>query len=649
MSKLDELIRELCPDGVQVFRLEEIAHYAKTRIDCKTINEDNYVGVENLLQNKAGKTKATSVPTTGMVIAYQKNDILIGNIRPYLRKVWLADCEGGTNGDVLTVQIEDTEKVLPQFLYYVLSSEKFFLYDIQNSKGAKMPRGSKDAVMKFEVPLPPPEVQREIVRILDNFTNLTAELTAELTARKTQYSFYREKLLDMTKVKAMMVEIADLGKWSGGKTPSMAEMKYWEGGTIPWVSSKDVKQPILSDTIDHITNAAVDEASMTVYPAGSVAIVTRSGILRHTFPVTYIPFETTVNQDIKILVTKEGISSRYVSHALQAYGENIRRTTKKQGGTVDSLDFQKVLAYKIPVPPLDVQNRIVNVLDNFEKICSDLNIGLPAEIEARQKQYEYYRDKLLTFAETGNTILSRAEQSRAEQSRAEQSRAEQSRAEQSRAEQSRAEQSRALIKLLQYVFGYAVVSLQDVVKNSCSGGTPKKGVSEYYEDGNIPWLRTQEVVFRDICKTECFITESAVKNSAAKWIPENCVIVAISGATAGRCAINKIPLTTNQHCLNLEVDPEMALYRYVYYCICAKQEELLAKKEGARGDLNSTRILSLQIDLPALEEQKRIVSILDRFDTICNDLTSGLPAEIEARQKQYEYYRDKLLTFEERG
>ena len=627
MTKIDELIRELCPDGVQIFRLEEIAHYAKTRIDCKTINEDNYVGVENLLQNKAGKTKATSVPTTGMVIAYQKNDILIGNIRPYLRKVWLADCEGGTNGDVLTVQIEDTEKVLPQFLYYVLSSEKFFLYDIQNSKGAKMPRGSKDAVMKFEVPLPPLEIQREIVRILDNFTKLTAELTAELTARKMQYSFYREKMLDKTKIKAASIKIGNLGKWSGGKTPSMAEKKYWNNGTIPWVSSKDVKQPILSDTTDHITNAAVDEASMTVYPAGSVAIVTRSGILRHTFPVTYIPFETTVNQDIKILVTKEGVSSRYVSHALQAYGENIRRTTKKQGGTVDSLDFQKVLAYKIPVPPLDIQNRIVNVLDNFEKICTDLKIGLPAEIEARQKQYEYYRDKLLTFAETGNTILSRAEQSRAEQSRA--------------------EQSRALIKLLQYVFGYAVVSLQDVVKNSCSGGTPKKGVSEYYEDGNIPWLRTQEVVFRDICKTECFITESAVKNSAAKWIPENCVIVAISGATAGRCAINKIPLTTNQHCLNLEVDPEMALYRYVYYCICAKQEELLAKKEGARGDLNSTRILSLQIDLPSIEKQKRIVSILDRFDSICNDLTSGLPAEIEARQKQYEYYRDKLLTFKE--
>ena len=222
MSKLDELIQKLCPDGVQVFRLEEIAHYAKTRIDCKTINEDNYVGVENLLQNKAGKTKATSVPTTGMVIAYQKDDILIGNIRPYLRKVWLADCEGGTNGDVLTVQIEDKEKVLPRFLYYVLSSEKFFLYDIQNSKGAKMPRGSKDAVMKFEVPLPPVEIQCEIVRILDNFTNLTAELTAELTARKTQYNFYRDKLLTFES-RIQLLPLKDIAKFSYGYTDKAQE------------------------------------------------------------------------------------------------------------------------------------------------------------------------------------------------------------------------------------------------------------------------------------------------------------------------------------------------------------------------------------------------------------------------------------------
>ena len=120
---------------------------------------------------------------------------------------------------------------------------------------------------------------------------------------------------------------------------------------------------------------------------------------------SYVPFETTVNQDIKILVVNHEILPRYAFHVIQGKGKDILLKTKKQGGTVDSLDFQKVLAYKVPVPPKDIQKRLVKVLDNFESICNDLNIGLPAEIKARQKQYEYYRDLLLTFAEKGNTIV----------------------------------------------------------------------------------------------------------------------------------------------------------------------------------------------------------------------------------------------------
>lgn len=125
------------------------------------MSEQSYVGVENLLQNKQGKTIASSVPANGAVIAFEAGDILIGNIRPYLRKIWLADCDGGTNGDVLAVQIEDKGTLIPKFLYYVLSSGDFFLYDIQNSEGAKMPRGSKDAVMNYQIPVPPLPVQSE--------------------------------------------------------------------------------------------------------------------------------------------------------------------------------------------------------------------------------------------------------------------------------------------------------------------------------------------------------------------------------------------------------------------------------------------------------------------------------------------------------
>ena len=192
-----------------------------------------------------------------------------------------------------------------------------------------------------------------------------------------------------------------------------------------------------------------------------------------------------------------------------------------------------------------------------------------------------------------------------------------------------------------------MVELRSVVKKSSSGGTPKKGVSEYYDNASIPWIRTQDVRFNEITEVDSFITEEAVRKTSAKWIPENCVIVAISGASAGRCAINKIEATTNQHCLNLQIDETKALYKYVYFCVYSRYEELLERKQGARGDLNSTLILGITIPMPPLDKQKQIVDVLERFEELVSDISSGLPAEIEARQKQYEYYRDKLLTFKE--
>ena len=199
------------------------------------------------------------------------------------------------------------------------------------------------------------------------------------------------------------------------------------------------------------------------------------------------------------------------------------------------------------------------------------------------------------------------------------------------------------------MFGYALVELREVVSKKGSGATPNKANADYYYGGTIPWIRTQDDRFNDITSVDSYITEQAVKETAAKWIPENCVIVAISGASAGRCAINKIRATTNQHCLNLQINEEMASYRYVYYCVMSNYDVLISKKQGARGDLNSTLILETVIPLPSIDDQYRIVATLDRFDQLCNDLSSGLPAEIEARQKQCEYYRDKLLTFKEKA
>ena len=145
------------------------------------------------------------------------------------------------------------------------------------------------------------------------------------------------------------------------------------------------------------------------------------------------------------------------------------------------------------------------------------------------------------------------------------------------------------------------------------------------------------------------ITEKGLSNSSAKWVPANSVIVAISGAgiTRGRVAVNKIALTTNQHCCNLDIDPEKAHYRYAYHWLVKQYADLRSRGQGNRFDLNIGIIKAYPIPVPQLDEQARIVSILDQFDTLVNDLSIGLPAELKARRQQYAHYRDRLLSFRE--
>ena len=201
MNRIEKLIAELCPNGVEWKRLGEVCYYSDKRIPAESVNNKNYVGVDNLLQDKQGKIDSSYVPKTGNLIEYLINDVLIGNIRPYLKKIWLADNNGGTNGDVLVIRIkaEFKEHVVPRFLYYLLSSDSFFKYDMKYAKGAKMPRGSKSEILKYPIPIPPLSEQERIVAILDKFdalvNDLTSGLPAEIEARRKQYEYYRNKLL----------------------------------------------------------------------------------------------------------------------------------------------------------------------------------------------------------------------------------------------------------------------------------------------------------------------------------------------------------------------------------------------------------------------------------------------------------------------
>lgn len=199
-----EKVRVSLDDVIKVIweTLGEVAEYSKTRINADKLSEENYVGVDNLLQNRQGKTLSNYVPSEGNLTEFVEDDILIGNIRPYLKKIWLSNLNGGTSGDVLVIRATN-QSVNSKYLYQVLADDRFFNYDMQNSKGAKMPRGNKEAILKYKIPIPTLSEQKCIVKILDKFDKITSDLTEglpkEIELRRKQYEYWREKLLGFNK------------------------------------------------------------------------------------------------------------------------------------------------------------------------------------------------------------------------------------------------------------------------------------------------------------------------------------------------------------------------------------------------------------------------------------------------------------------
>ena len=301
-----------------------------------------------------------------------------------------------------------------------------------------------------------------------------------------------------------------------------------------------------------------------------------------------------VSDAFSIVVDRGTLQPRFVYHWLNGMQEAIHAL--KSGGGVPHVYPKDVAKLRCPIPPLEVQREIVRILDQF----TTLEAELEAELEARRAQYEHYRNHLLSYESLA---------------------------------------ARGPVEM---------VNLGDVALRVVTGVTPQASNARYYEGGSNPWIRTQDVNFNRISVASGFLTDAAIDELPLKWVKANCVIVAISGASAGRSALLGIDAVTNQHCCNLEIDPKRADYRYVYYSIAARYNELRSLGRGARGDLNVSIIKSFEIPLPSVDQQSAVADLLDHFDALVNDISSGLPAEIAARHAQYEHYRDRLLSFPEK-
>ena len=417
MSRLAELIAELCPDGVEYRPLGEIADLQRGGGMPKKlfVNEGipaihyGHIFTKYGVQTKCAAAYLAPEDAHNLTRVYP-GDLVVTNTSENLEDVgkgvvWLGDEEGVTGGHATVVRSLEVDTV---FLSYYLRTEDFALKKRKYAQGTKVIELSAVNLSKIDIPVPPLQVQREIVRILDQLTTVQAELEveleAELEARRVQYEYYRNHLLSYDSLAARglvsWIPLRELGVWSGGGTPSKSRADYWDEGNIPWITPKDMRSSKIQNSMMNVTDRAVRESNVKLIEAPSIALVVRSSILQHTFPVAQIDVDATFNQDMKALVVdSDRFERRYIYYALSANGQEILRQTSKQGGSVNSLVVPRLMDFEIPVPALDEQQRIADLLDRFDALVNDISSGLPAEIAARRAQYEHYRDRLLSFPE----------------------------------------------------------------------------------------------------------------------------------------------------------------------------------------------------------------------------------------------------------
>ena len=583
MNKLDELIKELCPNGVEYKELGDIAKV--------TIGE--FVHKDKQSENAKYPVYNGGISNTGYYDEYneEKNKIIIsarGANAGYINRIFVNYWAGNS-----CYTINANDKIINwNFLYYVLKNKEKGLLNKQQT--GSIPSISKKQVESILVPVPPLEVQDEIVRILDNFTALTAELTAELTARKKQYSWYRDYLLKFEN-KVKMVKIGDLFEFKNGINKDKGSF----GKGTPIINYVNVykKNKIYFEDLKGLVEASNDELVRYGVKRGDVFFTRTSETIEE------IGYTSVLLEDIEncvfsgFLLRARPITDlllpEYCAYCFST--SNIRNTIiKKSTYTTRALTNGTSLSQiEIPLPPLEVQKRIVEVLDNFEKICNDLNIGLPAEIEARQKQYEFYRNYLLTF-KIENCTLPKTRQDKTRQD---------------------------IIKLFMYIFGYIELELGEILKIK-NGSDYKK-----FNIGNIPVYGSGGII--NYIDTYIYDKES--------------VLIPRKGSIGNLFYVDK-PFWTVDTIFYTVIDKDVVIPKYLYYYL-SKMNLKKLNTAGGVPSLTQTVLNKILIPLPPLEEQQKIVNILDRFDKLCNDISEGLPAEIEARQKQYEYYREKLLTF----
>ena len=424
LNKLEKLIKNLCPDGVEVFKLETITNKIFSGGTPNSNSKDYYNG--NIPWLRSGEIKFKAIKNTELNITDSgfkassakwvlEKSVLMAMTGANVAKVAFNEIPLTTNQSCACIEVKK-EIICYKFLFYYLSDK--YIENKHSGQGA-LTSLNLGHVKKMLIPVPPLEIQKEIVRILDSFTELEAELDAELEAeleaRTKQYEYYRNKLLDfstgfvgLNKIDKMIKELCpnginakkldDIGysffRGTGIKRNQISDdgfpcIRYGDIYTkyTTWFSEckiftnesliKNPKYMEKGDIVFAITGEKVDEIGKSVAYIGNQSVM--------------------VGGDIVVMKHKE--NPKFIAYCLETNNLRKQKSNRKTKSKVVHMSLADVKGLTVYLPPIKIQDEIVNILDNFSSLTKSLSEGLSTEIKARKQQYEYYRNKLLTFKE----------------------------------------------------------------------------------------------------------------------------------------------------------------------------------------------------------------------------------------------------------
>lgn len=386
MSKIDELIKQMCPEGVKYIPLGNLCPVLRgKRLTKSELSEDGRykvfhggvdpIGYYNQFNREAFTAMVINVGASAGTVGFSKD------------RFWSSDgcfC------------LKHNDQVNNQYLFYFLQTQETFLKS--RVRHAGIPTLDGQVIEKIQFPLPPLPIQEAIADILDKFDRLSAELQAELQARKQQYEYYRNQLLtrfapDQTKDILLENCVHPECSLSYGIVQPGNE---FENG-IPVVRPVDLTEKIVhKDNLKKVNPEISNSYKRTILRGGEILLCVRGTTGVVSFAGDDLK-NCNVTRGIVPLFFKEGINAKYMYHLFHSKDVINQITNKTQGAALQQINISDLKKIKITIPKETEQARIVNILDKFEALVNDLSQGLPAEIAAVQEQYEYYRNKLLTF------------------------------------------------------------------------------------------------------------------------------------------------------------------------------------------------------------------------------------------------------------